>query len=202
VTFSYDNYSNRSIPVKPRIFRIRTDVSWEEVVENYKRELASPSLLNGTICYFLLFFPVSLLYIIIFKYFKCFKYFHIFVVRLFVFYLFSSAGKFSSQIYFFIILPIFSYTEPSQKLARYQIGHWNSSERGNDMRDLLEKVASRLELDPLFPETWYSITRKNVEAISVLPTHLLLPLFSFFYCNKLPLLSTAFLNKVQLRESK
>lgn len=38
VTFSYDTMARRDIPTSPRIFRIRKDVSWEEVVQNYSRE--------------------------------------------------------------------------------------------------------------------------------------------------------------------
>ena len=38
VTFSYDNVSSSAKPVKPRIFRIRTDISWEEIVASHARE--------------------------------------------------------------------------------------------------------------------------------------------------------------------
>ena len=68
---------------------------------------------------------------------------------------------------------IFKTPEPSQKVARFQIGHWNSSERAKNMRNVLEKVASRLLLDPLLPDTWYHISRKNVAAISVFKLSLL-----------------------------
>jgi hypothetical protein len=38
VTFSYDNYSRHAVPVNAKINRIRCDVSWEEIVENYERD--------------------------------------------------------------------------------------------------------------------------------------------------------------------
>jgi hypothetical protein len=31
VTFTYENYSRRAAPVKPKLQRIRGDISWEEV---------------------------------------------------------------------------------------------------------------------------------------------------------------------------
>ena len=33
VSFSYDAHSRRDIPVNPKIFKVRTDISWEEVVQ-------------------------------------------------------------------------------------------------------------------------------------------------------------------------
>lgn len=44
VSFSYENYRN-GIPVNPKIFRVRTDLSWENVVHNSNFE--KPQL-NGT----------------------------------------------------------------------------------------------------------------------------------------------------------
>lgn len=34
VTFSYESNIRRDIPVHPKIYRIRTDISWEEVMYN------------------------------------------------------------------------------------------------------------------------------------------------------------------------
>ena len=34
VTFSYDTYSRREAPVNPKIQRVRTDMSWEDVVNS------------------------------------------------------------------------------------------------------------------------------------------------------------------------
>lgn len=87
-------------------------------------------------------------------------------------------------LYIYILFFIFkSTTEPSQKIAGYQIGRWNTSERGKDMRGILEKVAARISLDPLLPETWYAITRRDVEAVPVIlftspPTPLSYRIFS------------------------
>lgn len=45
VTFSYESYARRDLPVNPRIFRIRTDVSWDDVIRNLSNE---KKFLNGT----------------------------------------------------------------------------------------------------------------------------------------------------------
>lgn len=42
VTFAYDDYSRRSLPVNPKVYRIRDDLSWEEVLENYAAENTGP----------------------------------------------------------------------------------------------------------------------------------------------------------------
>eukprot|EP00026_Physarum_polycephalum_P002214 Phypoly_transcript_02219.p1 GENE.Phypoly_transcript_02219~~Phypoly_transcript_02219.p1 ORF type:complete len:905 (+),score=113.90 Phypoly_transcript_02219:198-2912(+) len=46
VTFSYDSYSQRSVPVNPFIFRIRTDLSWEQVIMSHLTELPQAQMLN------------------------------------------------------------------------------------------------------------------------------------------------------------
>jgi hypothetical protein len=38
VTFSFENYARRDLPVSPKIYRIRTDVSWDDVVHSYVKE--------------------------------------------------------------------------------------------------------------------------------------------------------------------
>ena len=38
VTFSYESHSRRDEPVNPKIFRVRADVSWEELMESNARE--------------------------------------------------------------------------------------------------------------------------------------------------------------------
>jgi hypothetical protein len=35
VTFTYDDYSRRDTPFNARIYRVRDDLSWQEVVERY-----------------------------------------------------------------------------------------------------------------------------------------------------------------------
>eukprot|EP00026_Physarum_polycephalum_P001348 Phypoly_transcript_01349.p1 GENE.Phypoly_transcript_01349~~Phypoly_transcript_01349.p1 ORF type:complete len:1107 (+),score=164.22 Phypoly_transcript_01349:191-3322(+) len=38
VTFTYENYSRRAAPIKPKLQRIRGDISWEEVLSEYEME--------------------------------------------------------------------------------------------------------------------------------------------------------------------
>jgi hypothetical protein len=38
VTFSFDNYARRDLPVNPKIYRVRTDISWDDVIHNYAKE--------------------------------------------------------------------------------------------------------------------------------------------------------------------
>ena len=38
VTFSFETYSRSTVPVRPKIFRIRTDVNWEDVVRSYIKD--------------------------------------------------------------------------------------------------------------------------------------------------------------------
>lgn len=47
VTFSYECYSRKAIPVKPTITRIRTDMQWEEVLDNSSKEVPAAQQLNG-----------------------------------------------------------------------------------------------------------------------------------------------------------
>jgi hypothetical protein len=44
VTFTYENISHQSIPVNPEILRIRCDISWEEVVENFSKSPQTQTL--------------------------------------------------------------------------------------------------------------------------------------------------------------
>eukprot|EP00026_Physarum_polycephalum_P002865 Phypoly_transcript_02874.p1 GENE.Phypoly_transcript_02874~~Phypoly_transcript_02874.p1 ORF type:complete len:846 (+),score=138.45 Phypoly_transcript_02874:54-2591(+) len=39
VSFSFQSYSQKSLPVKPEIFRIRTDLTWEGIVQEYEKEV-------------------------------------------------------------------------------------------------------------------------------------------------------------------
>jgi hypothetical protein len=40
VTFSYEDFSRKASPVSPNIYRIRTDISWKDVVRNSEEEAA------------------------------------------------------------------------------------------------------------------------------------------------------------------
>eukprot|EP00026_Physarum_polycephalum_P002403 Phypoly_transcript_02409.p1 GENE.Phypoly_transcript_02409~~Phypoly_transcript_02409.p1 ORF type:complete len:900 (+),score=140.14 Phypoly_transcript_02409:101-2800(+) len=45
VTFSFDNYSRGLVPISPKVFRIRTDITWEDVLQN---DVGEKLLLNDT----------------------------------------------------------------------------------------------------------------------------------------------------------
>eukprot|EP00026_Physarum_polycephalum_P003078 Phypoly_transcript_03087.p1 GENE.Phypoly_transcript_03087~~Phypoly_transcript_03087.p1 ORF type:complete len:857 (-),score=123.40 Phypoly_transcript_03087:4-2394(-) len=50
VTFSFDAASRREVPINPKIYRIRTDIGWDEMVHSYFRErqtLGDSSYLKG-----------------------------------------------------------------------------------------------------------------------------------------------------------
>jgi hypothetical protein len=38
VTFSFDTTSRRDLPFNPKIFRIRTDISWDDILRSYFKE--------------------------------------------------------------------------------------------------------------------------------------------------------------------
>ena len=46
MSFSYECHSRRDVPVNPKIYRVRGDLSWEDVIYNSARE---KSYLNGTL---------------------------------------------------------------------------------------------------------------------------------------------------------
>ena len=41
VTFSFETYSRNPIPVRPKIFRVRTDVFWEDIVRTHVKDSAN-----------------------------------------------------------------------------------------------------------------------------------------------------------------
>eukprot|EP00026_Physarum_polycephalum_P000635 Phypoly_transcript_00636.p1 GENE.Phypoly_transcript_00636~~Phypoly_transcript_00636.p1 ORF type:complete len:901 (-),score=99.66 Phypoly_transcript_00636:59-2761(-) len=98
VSFSYQNYSRHAIPVDPKIYRIRSDVSWEDVVRNFSRENQS------------------------------------------------------------------SLNELSQRAVGHSskpFKHWTFK----NLRAFFEKFARNRKLNPFLPETWYSISRKQVSDV-------------------------------------
>ena len=48
VTFTYDNYTTKSVPLNPRISRIRTDMTWEEAIFNFEQQISDSAATNGT----------------------------------------------------------------------------------------------------------------------------------------------------------
>ena len=47
VTFSFDSYARRDLPVNPKIYRIRTDISWDDAQHSYAKE---KHYLSGKLC--------------------------------------------------------------------------------------------------------------------------------------------------------
>ena len=47
VTFSYDSYTVRSVPLNPRIYRIRGDMTWEEAIYNFEQQISDATVTNG-----------------------------------------------------------------------------------------------------------------------------------------------------------
>ena len=55
VTFSYEYHSKSAAPVNPIIYKVRTDITWEDVVSNFLRDNPSPQYPG---------IPLSLLYVV------------------------------------------------------------------------------------------------------------------------------------------
>ena len=55
VTFSYEYHSKSAAPVNPIIYKVRTDITWEDVVSNFLRDNPSPQFPG---------IPLSLLYVV------------------------------------------------------------------------------------------------------------------------------------------
>jgi hypothetical protein len=53
VTFSYETMARRDVPTNPKIYRVRDDVDWNDLVHNFYKE---KKVLNGTSSYSLFFF--------------------------------------------------------------------------------------------------------------------------------------------------
>jgi hypothetical protein len=47
VTFTFDNYSRGVIPVNPSVTRVRTDISWEQVLNDYANDFSKLSTTSG-----------------------------------------------------------------------------------------------------------------------------------------------------------
>ena len=46
VSFSFENHARRDLPVNPSIYRVRADLSWEDVLESFAKE---KKFLNGMV---------------------------------------------------------------------------------------------------------------------------------------------------------
>ena len=47
VTLAYDSYSARGVPKNPKIHRIRSDVTWEQVVVDYSMKTPQSQSISG-----------------------------------------------------------------------------------------------------------------------------------------------------------
>jgi hypothetical protein len=59
-----------------------------------------------------------------------------------------------------------------------RVGYWKTG-KGKFMRALFESVARNSNLDPLLPDTWYKISRKDIKKVKVC-------VFFFFVCIHYP----------------
>ena len=44
VSFTYDSFARRDLPINPKIYRVRSDLSWDDVVQSVAKDRKS---LNG-----------------------------------------------------------------------------------------------------------------------------------------------------------
>lgn len=51
VTFSYKSYSSNSIPVDPKVIRIRKDLEWRDVMRSHAQELTMNGIDNLNVVY-------------------------------------------------------------------------------------------------------------------------------------------------------
>lgn len=70
VTYAFNDYYKKDTPVNVKVYRKRSDLSWEDVINNYERE---KRCLNGLLLFHFIFFLLSLL--CFFLPFICYAYF-------------------------------------------------------------------------------------------------------------------------------
>lgn len=51
VTFTYQSYSRYSVPIQPKIYRIREDVAWEDVVRDFASKSVQGNIFSGMCLY-------------------------------------------------------------------------------------------------------------------------------------------------------
>eukprot|EP00026_Physarum_polycephalum_P000389 Phypoly_transcript_00389.p1 GENE.Phypoly_transcript_00389~~Phypoly_transcript_00389.p1 ORF type:complete len:1231 (+),score=194.32 Phypoly_transcript_00389:52-3744(+) len=98
VTYSFEGHARREVPVNPKIFRVRTDVLWDDIVHSVR-----------------------------------------------------SAQQYHDEI-----------PQDAENYTTEAHGHWTAS-KGKNIRTFLENFAKKRNLDPLDPNTWYMLTRKDIE---------------------------------------
>jgi signal peptidase I len=97
VTITYDSFSRRTAPVNPKIYRLRKDLEWEDVLFSSLRSSPDTNVQDD--------------------------------------------ANFSAK----------------------PTGYW-TGKKGKNMRLFLEKFARSRNMDPLLPDTWYSIPRRAIES--------------------------------------
>ena len=134
VTFTYQNVTQRSIPSSPKIIRIRTDVTWEQVLRN--AGLPQPQKLNGT--WGLLKWTKK-----------------------------ENQRRKRRGVIRWVWLILF--VEPAAKavnVSRKPHKYW-VSEKGDKMRMFFERLAKSKGLDPLDPDSWYTIAQSDMNGLQV-----------------------------------
>lgn len=58
VTFAYENYTRKAVPVEPKVYQIRRDLSWKDVIFSYKQQLHKSQHLNGKLTSFYYLFAI------------------------------------------------------------------------------------------------------------------------------------------------
>ena len=47
ISFSFQNFSKNEVPVDPQLYRIREDLTWKDVVQNFLDQVSQPNYING-----------------------------------------------------------------------------------------------------------------------------------------------------------
>ena len=69
VTFSFSHFDKSGLPVRPKLQRRRTDVTWQDVVDNFRLGLPMKKSLSGILSPLLNFNFLTLFYFILFYFF-------------------------------------------------------------------------------------------------------------------------------------
>lgn len=77
VTFEFDHFSRREAPTNPRVVRIRKDISWQDIVREFKGFFLF-------IYYFYILFPLLNFYLLL----KIHNYFILFFMNYFYYFLY------------------------------------------------------------------------------------------------------------------
>lgn len=93
ITFAYEKFSRNVVPVNPKIFRVRDDMAWRDVVR-------APQTLNAS-------------------------------------------------------------TQAGASFSQFPMGYW-SIHKGKNARLFFEKLAKSKNMDPLVPDTWYTISKEDI----------------------------------------